>query len=298
MLRGELGEARFWRSVASYVRDNAQRSVETIDFIRAIESATGRNMRGFFNHWVFRGGHPETRSTCRYGTARARSRRSRSTKSSASTRSTALTSSTSSWASRRAADAECRRPNEMVAYGASGGFARMSSARTKRSPCRSTSSRSSCGSIQAHFCSPTSAYAIGTDLAAAALRGDPGRRRPYSRGPRARQGRHAAPRDRRLATAFEREAFWGVLAEAACALGATRAPWARDVLIGALSHPHPKVVRAAADALGNFRDRRGRERALIAAAQDDASYFVRGCRANGAGKDARSARIRRARCGR
>ncbi len=59
MLRGELGDARFWRSIGHYVEQNAQRNVETIDLIRAIEEATGRNMRGFFDQWVFRGGHPE-----------------------------------------------------------------------------------------------------------------------------------------------------------------------------------------------------------------------------------------------
>ena len=59
MLRGELGDARFWRSIRHYVERNAQRNVETIDFIRAIEDATGRNLRGFFDQWVFRGGHPE-----------------------------------------------------------------------------------------------------------------------------------------------------------------------------------------------------------------------------------------------
>ncbi|MBV8067471.1 MAG: M1 family metallopeptidase, partial [Candidatus Eremiobacteraeota bacterium] len=59
MLRGELGDSRFWRSIARYVRDNAQRSVETIDLIRAIETETGRNLRGFFDQWVFREGHPK-----------------------------------------------------------------------------------------------------------------------------------------------------------------------------------------------------------------------------------------------
>ena len=59
MLRGELGDSRFWRAVAQYVRDNAQRNVETIDFVRAIEGATGRNLRGFFSQWVFRAGHPK-----------------------------------------------------------------------------------------------------------------------------------------------------------------------------------------------------------------------------------------------
>ena len=45
-----------------------------------------------------------------------------------------------------------------------------------------------------------------------------------------------------------------MLVEAAYAVGAARSPWGRDLLIRALAHGHPKVVRAAADALGNFRD--------------------------------------------
>ena len=47
--------------------DNAQRSVETIDFIRAIEEATGRNLRGFFNQWVYREGHPALEGRRRLG---------------------------------------------------------------------------------------------------------------------------------------------------------------------------------------------------------------------------------------
>ena len=70
MLRGELGEGRFWRSIARYVEDNAQRSVETIDLIRAIEAATGRNMRRFFNQWVFREGHPQLEVSIAWDAAR------------------------------------------------------------------------------------------------------------------------------------------------------------------------------------------------------------------------------------
>ncbi|MGA8575965.1 MAG: HEAT repeat domain-containing protein, partial [Candidatus Cybelea sp.] len=92
-----------------------------------------------------------------------------------------------------------------------------------------------------------------------------------------------------IATAFDRERFWGVLVEAAHATGATRAPWAREVLIGVLSHEHPKVVRAAAEALGNFRDAEVAE-ALVALAGRHASYFVRAAALTALGKtrDARA----------
>ncbi len=59
MLRGELGWERMQRALKRYVRDNAQRNVETIDLVRAIEAETGRNTRRFFAQWVERGGHPE-----------------------------------------------------------------------------------------------------------------------------------------------------------------------------------------------------------------------------------------------
>ncbi len=67
--------------------------------------------------------------------------------------------------------------------------------------------------------------------------------------------------------------FWGVLAEAAQAVGATRAPWARNLLLKALSHEHPKVRRAVAAALGDYRDEEVAQ-ALIRAAAGDASYLV------------------------
>lgn len=41
------------------MQDNAHCTVETIDLIRAIEKATGRNLRFLFDQYVFRGGHPD-----------------------------------------------------------------------------------------------------------------------------------------------------------------------------------------------------------------------------------------------
>jgi aminopeptidase N len=116
-------------------------------------------------------------------------------------------------------------------------------------------------------------YALGVDFAAAALSGDPsviGRIRA-ARELAADGGR--AARDA-IDTAFRQERFWGVLAEAAHAIGSTKAPWARSTLIRALDHEHPKVVRAAAEALGNFRDAEAAS-ALIETAQRHRSYFVR-----------------------
>lgn len=65
-----------------------------------------------------------------------------------------------------------------------------------------------------------------------------------------------------------------MLDEAAQELGSTRAPWARALLLAGLAHAHPKVRRAVASALGNFRDADVAS-ALLGVAHDDASYFVR-----------------------
>jgi aminopeptidase N len=59
MIRAELGDELFWQSIHTFVQDNAHRTVETIDLLRAIEKASGRNLAFLFDQYVYRGGHPE-----------------------------------------------------------------------------------------------------------------------------------------------------------------------------------------------------------------------------------------------
>ncbi|MBM0741917.1 M1 family metallopeptidase [Phormidium sp. CLA17] len=59
MIRAELGEDLFWKAIAQFVNDNAHRTVETVDLLRAIETSTGRNLLFLFDQYVFRGGHPD-----------------------------------------------------------------------------------------------------------------------------------------------------------------------------------------------------------------------------------------------
>jgi aminopeptidase N len=58
MLRAELGETDWWNSLRHYLQKHRNESVETSDLIVAIEEATGRNLRGFFDQWVFSPGYP------------------------------------------------------------------------------------------------------------------------------------------------------------------------------------------------------------------------------------------------
>ena len=59
MIRAELGDELFWHAIQTFVQDNAHRTVETIDLLRAIEKATGRNLTFLFDQFVYRGGHPD-----------------------------------------------------------------------------------------------------------------------------------------------------------------------------------------------------------------------------------------------
>jgi aminopeptidase N len=59
MIRYELGEELFDKFVHTFVQDNAHKTVETIDVLRAIDKATGRNLAFLFDQFVFRGGHPD-----------------------------------------------------------------------------------------------------------------------------------------------------------------------------------------------------------------------------------------------
>ncbi len=57
MLRRQLGDKAFFAGIAAYLKAGA-RSVETADFQRALEEASGKSLRGFFTRWLRQAGHP------------------------------------------------------------------------------------------------------------------------------------------------------------------------------------------------------------------------------------------------
>jgi aminopeptidase N len=59
MIRTILGDELFDKAIHTFVRDNAHKTVETVDLLRAIEKTTGYNLMFLFDQYVFRGGHPE-----------------------------------------------------------------------------------------------------------------------------------------------------------------------------------------------------------------------------------------------
>ena len=272
MLRGELGDVRFWRAIRHYVASNAGRNVETIDLIRAIEEATGRNVRGYFDQWVFRGGHPDVEVSVSWDAERK-----------------AATVRISQKQPIDAANPAYQFDVDLgfvpsVPEGAAANFGigpldgeRRVRAHVDRADetisvpldfepklVRFDPGAFVLGSVK---------YAFGPEFAAAALRGDPGV------GARIRAARELSKDGSQTARsalreAFGRDPFWGVLVETARALGRTRATWAREILLDATRHVHPKVRRAAAEALGEWNDP-DVVAALTALAAKDDSYFVR-----------------------
>jgi aminopeptidase N len=58
MLRRELGDDLFWSGVKLYLKRHGGALAETNDLVRALEEVSGRSLERFFDQWVFRPGHP------------------------------------------------------------------------------------------------------------------------------------------------------------------------------------------------------------------------------------------------
>jgi aminopeptidase N len=58
-LRTELGDALFWRGVQTYLTAHAHGVVETRDLQRAMQQVSGRSLGRFFEQWIHKPGHPE-----------------------------------------------------------------------------------------------------------------------------------------------------------------------------------------------------------------------------------------------
>lgn len=53
LLRMELGEKDFWDGIKFYSQKHFGRSVNTLDFQKAIEESTGRDLKAFFAKWIY-----------------------------------------------------------------------------------------------------------------------------------------------------------------------------------------------------------------------------------------------------
>ncbi|SPE28974.1 putative Membrane alanyl aminopeptidase [Candidatus Sulfopaludibacter sp. SbA3] len=59
MLRGQLGDARFWKAIQHYTKKFSYQTATTNDFVEAVAEATGQDVEWLFDQYVYRPGYPE-----------------------------------------------------------------------------------------------------------------------------------------------------------------------------------------------------------------------------------------------
>jgi aminopeptidase N len=273
MLRGTLGEQRFRHALRRYVRDNRGGSVETIDLVRAIERATGRNLRWFFEQWIERAGYPELEVAYRFDPDGKAAIVDVSQKQKIDAENPPF----------RFELAMGFVPSDAVppAVSLDAGDRRLDGERRVRLDIRRE--------IES-FAIPLEAepglvrvdpgayvlakvdYKLGTDMHARILRSEPD---PIARSRAARALSKDPTRIAResLCAALNGEPFWGATVEIARALARTQGLWARDALVAACRHSHPKARRGIAEALGRFTHDADAATALIGLLRDP-SYLV------------------------
>ena len=268
MLRTQLGDELWWRSINRYVTANAMGSVETVDFARALEQVSGRNFARFFDQWVYGAGHPEFSVAYHWdGDAKAAVVDVKQTQPEAD--GTALFS---------------------VPLVLEFGLPRGKRERVNIvSDAREQTFRFPLPAKPQTFVFDPNADVLKAvkldvprEMLLRQLADEP---RVASRIAAARALAVDASPDvvAGLAQALGSDRFWGVRAEAAKALGRIRNDAALAALVRATKVAHPKARRAVADALGEFR---GDEpcRALEPLLASDKSYFVEASAAASIGK--------------
>jgi aminopeptidase N len=286
MLRGELGWERMKRALQTYVRDNATGTVETIDLVRAIEAATGRNLRGFFDQWIARAGHPELMIRAEWKAEAGRLAIEIEQKQTIDADhppyvfdlDLGIVATVPATIARDAGDGPLAGEQRVRLH-----VERATDAFSVHLAAKPALIRVDPGAYV--LAEVTLAFEV--DDLRAILAADPA---PVARirAARALGASPASAARNALAAALASEPFWGVAAEIAAVLGDAHAPYARAALLAACAHPHPKVRRAVARALGTYRD--AEVAGALIALTDDVSYFVAGSAAEalGATRDPRA----------
>jgi aminopeptidase N len=256
MLRHEVGEDAFWRGLALYAERHVHRSVETRDLARALEEASGRNLDRFFDQWVTSPGHPELEGEWQWD-------------------------ADSGVGSLRLEQKQA--PEKVYAFSVAVLFEVGAEEREQRITVRERSQLFEFRLPSA----PTQVIFDPGDVVLKTIKLD--KPRPLwvrqLKGGRMGVDRVLAARalgDRpepaavaALREALESDPLWAVRASAATALGRTRRSDALDALENGRTQEHPRVRRAVAAALGEFRGD-ARAGALLArwVEEGDASYFA------------------------
>ncbi len=259
MLRRELGDRLFWRSVRHYVSRHREGVVTTPDLQRAIEEATGRTLDWFFDQWVYKAGHPDFKVEWSWddttSSARLTARQAQDTSDGTVAVFRADVPVDFRWdGGSQQAVVHIRRAEESLYV---------------KLPKRPTLVRFDPGN---HLLK-TVEFKKGPEELVEQLRSDPdviGRVRAAQ--DLGKLGSHQAVEA--LARAVRQDTHWAVQAEAARALGDVRTAEALDRLTALLDVPHPKGRRGVVSALGQFLRPRAAEALTELLRHGDPSYFV------------------------
>ncbi len=271
MLRRELGEAAFWRAIQIYGLTNRGGSVVTEDLRLAIEEASGRNLDGFLDQWVYHAGHPEI-------------------------------STSWAWDEEAGVLAVTIRQTQKTGEEMVDVFRAHIDVRITEGDGAVLTRRFELVRRDHTFHIPLSGEPTGVevdphgDLLAVIEHAQPSkasRATLAADGPLAARIRAAhaltdepTPVNVAALTARLTEGFWGLAVESAKALAAMRTPAARDALLAALpTCEHPKARRGIVSALGSFRGDVHVGAALVRVLEEgDPSLFVEAAAAHALGR--------------
>ncbi len=295
MLRRELGDELYWKAIRRYAITQRSTNVTTPDLQKAIEAATGRNMDWFFDQWVYGAGHPEIKAEYSWDeerkTAKLTFKQTQEGENVAKVFRLPLT------------------VDFTPADGPAGTTAPSSTTEGQASslavpPSASTARQS----FRIEMNEREQAFYFPAASRPKLARIDPGthvlKSMEFQRpGEMLREqlahdddvlGRIDAARSlgkkgdveaiRALGVSVREDAFWGVAAEAARALGSVRSSAAMDELLASASVANPRVRRAVISALGEFRDERAAEALERVINDGDASYYAEANAAAAIGK--------------
>lgn len=240
MLRTELGDEVFFDGVAEYLRRHRGQSVETRDLVRALEDTSGRALGAFFDQWVFRAGHPTLEVSARHDHD---SSVLRVTVKQTQTIDTVTPVFRFSLDVGVTDGSGVETVHSLSIDDVSHGFAL---------PCPTAPRRISVDPSMAVL--SRTKLDLPRDLLIDALANDPRASVRWRAAQALGRGRADDTVINALSNALDTDAFWGVAAECALALAALRSPDSFEHLARAIvTAQHPKVRRAVARALGNFR---------------------------------------------
>jgi aminopeptidase N len=276
MLRFELGDELFWKAVRHYAQKHRHTNVTTPDLQRAIEAATGRNLDAFFDQWVYGAGHPTFNVSFEWDDAAKQAK--------LTVRQTQSTEH---------GTAEVFRTPVVVDFATNGATQshRVQLTEREQSFYFSLAERPKMVRFDpGGWLLKTVEFKRSEELLTYQLTHDDD---VLGRIDAAKDLAKLGSKDsiHALKEAALSDAFWGVQAAAARALGSAGSAPALEALLGCLAVADPRSRRAVFDALGEFRDEPPANRGAAAAQalervlrEGDASYFVEAAAAAALGK--------------